>query len=148
MNANVLRARGRRGWLAVSVAAAVALAASASYAGAATTVSFVSVAKSQSHTRGAITSSEDMVRAGEKIGTDVVTCTFERHVDRCRLVAKLPRGTITAAFIGTGASLSGRLDVLGGTGIHRGAAGAGTYRYLDRLGTRMAVTLGLASSRV
>src|SRR5262245_59692193 len=113
MNSSILFAARRRraplltvALLACGVLAAPALASPARH-GADLAISFVSVAKRQHQTRVGVASIEDAVQAGRPIGTDLVSCTFERHVDRCRLLVTLPRGTITSTLVGTGASLAG-----------------------------------------
>jgi hypothetical protein len=124
-----------------TIALVLACGALAVPAAAAGDTTFMSVVRHDSQTARGVTSREDVVRAGTRIGTSVVRCSFERHRDRCRLRVTLPRGTIGAAFVDTGAGLAGRLTVTGGTGAYEGAAGAGAYRYLDRAGSRMAITL-------
>jgi hypothetical protein len=150
MNPSLIRAANRRslgvagGVLVIAVGALVASgSASHARASSATLISFVSVAKSHDHTRSGFPSTGDVVRRGETVGTDVITCTFTRHRDRCRIVVTLARGAIVASFTATGASTAGTVKVVDGTGAYKDATGTGTYRYLNRPGTPMAVALGL-----
>jgi hypothetical protein len=111
---------------------------------AAPAITFVSVARHTDLTAGGVRSTEDIVRGGRTIGTNVVTCRFTRHADLCRMAMRLPQGTIVARYVQTGMRGAGVLHVTGGVGAYEHATGSGSwYRYLDRTGTRTAVTLRL-----
>ena len=167
MRTNTTRApRLRRAWLAAGgILAAGVLAATgaaspahdsvhreagAAFVGdlggapAAPAITFVSVARHTDLTAGGLRSTEDILRGGRRISTDVVTCTSTRHADHCRMAMTLPEGTIVARYTQTGMRGGGALHITGGGGAYEHATGSGSwYRYLDRTGTRTAVTLRL-----
>jgi hypothetical protein len=79
---------------------------------------------------------------GHRVGTHRVTCASAAGPARCSAVMTLPRGTLTVSF-SRGARGGGTLTVAGGTGAYATATGGGTWRSLDRAGTRTAVVLRL-----
>jgi hypothetical protein len=131
-----------RGMLATLGAAAAVLAVGAATATGATTLAFTTVTKSQGETKSGFTSREDVLQGGRKVGSDVIRCTFANREARCRVTVTLPRGTVVATFIG-GDQRTGPLTIVDGTGAYADATGAGTYRNLNKQGTRTAVTLRL-----
>ena len=114
--------------------AALALAASSG------TLSFTSQTTSQKFTS---VSTDDVIQGGKKIGTDRVVCRQVSETKAaCSVTVTLAKGTILATFTG-GPQNSGPIKVTGGTGAYEGATGTGTYKNLNKDGTKTAVVLKL-----
>jgi hypothetical protein len=132
-----------RGTLATLGASAAVLALGAAAATGATTINFTSVTKSQGNTKTGFVSREDVLQGGKKVGSDVLRCTFGKGKARCRVTVTLPKGTVVGTFTIAESSNGGAITVVDGTGAYADAAGTGTFRNLNKQGTRTAVTLRL-----
>lgn len=129
----------------IAVGAAVGvLGAGAVAANATTTISFISVTKSEKETRNGYMAKDEVRQNGKKIGTDTLTCKFAKNRAQCRVVVKLAKGSITATFTGSAQGTGGPLKIVAGTGAYAGATGTGSYKNLNKQGTRTRVTLRLA----
>lgn len=105
------------------------------------TLTFTSQTKSQTAT---FTSTDDVLQGAKKIGTDKVVCTSNgSNTASCKLTVTLAKGTINGTFTSTENASSGPIKVVGGTGAYEGATGTGTYKNLNKDGTKTAVTLKL-----
>ena len=130
--------------LALAAATAALTAGAALATAAPQTMSFTSVTVSQKQTKTGFSSVSTDLVAGKKVGTDRLVCTYAgKDKARCKVTVIRPKGTIAIAFTTTQTSTGGPLTITGGTGSWSGATGTGTYKNLDKNGSKTAVTLKL-----
>jgi hypothetical protein len=130
--------------IAFAGTAAVLVAGAALAAAAPQTIAFTSVTASQKQTKTGFTSVSNDFQGKTKVGQDRLKCIFKGNVGACAVTVTRSDGTIKAAFTIKGNPTGGPLKVVGGTGAYAGAGGTGTYKNLNKSGSRTAVTLKLA----
>jgi hypothetical protein len=131
----------RRTLTLLAATAAVGGGAAVLAVAAPTTLNLTSQTTSQ---KAVFTSTEDIFQGGKKVGTDRVVCTQVSETKaNCKVAVTLPKGTILATFTGTENSNSGPIKVVGGTRGYKDATGTGTYKNLNKDGTKTAITLKL-----
>ena len=95
--------------------------------------------------KAVFTLTEDVFQGGKKVGTDRVVCSAASEAKaNCKVTVTLPKGTILATFTSTENSSSGPLKVVGGTRGYKDATGTGTYKNLNKDGTKTSVTIKLS----
>ena len=131
--------------LATAALAVVMLGGSSVLANAAgRTLSLTSVQIREKVTSTGLTIWDNDMRAHKRIGHDRLICRFTpRRTAACTIAFVLADGTLHASTELAEVQTHGTIRVLGGTGAYRGATGNGTFKNLNKAGTRTLVILNL-----
>jgi len=131
--------------LVLATAAAAMASGSVLAAASPTTIAFTSVQTHSTQTMSGFGSRDTDFQGTKRIGHDHIACVFTtRSTAACRAIVVLATGAVKVRFTVGGSTRQGALRVTGGTGAYAGATGTGSFKNLDRAGTRTAVTINLA----